>query len=578
MEFKAQPRTIQDTLDLKRKYIIPRFQREYSWGPSELVALWDDLLDCYNYQHGKLIPMEYFIGSLVLIGDDDDSVNIERQVVDGQQRLITFTIAFSVLSQKFKEIKESKLADLVHRYIIGEDENGMCYTRVVSEAPRPFFQYRIQQKEINFNIKPTTLEEKHILKAYNFFNSKLSESSLLEDLKERYGDVNISYVDALKLFRDQILKCKVIYVTVSDFSDAYTIFEVLNAKGKGLEPIDIIKNTLFSIVDQTEPIDEADDHWKKIRRTVELDRSGGLSTFYRHFWLSRYGYTTNKKLVEKFNKTIEKNIYSYKNFIKGMSISASDYRKILTPRREDWNEIENQTIFETLEALNVFGVTQVRIILLALFNAHRNGVLKHKMLLKALNYLEYFHFVFTAICSKRPSNLESKYATYSKKLFMSKDNVEGAQHVKELIEVLQTMLPDYDQFENGFQKLYFIEGSTKHKKIIQYILKKLERYASETKELQPDFFTIEHIMPASSGVHEVGMIGNLIPLGESINGDADTKPFSYKLEKYQLSQYKVVQNFVKKYGAQDDWNISNIYDRTSELAKIMYFQNKVPKE
>lgn len=95
MEFKAQPRTISDAFYLKRKYIIPRFQREYSWDQDELNELYDDLLDNLKYEGSSLTASEYFIGSLVLVGDDDDTSNIERQVVDGQQRLMTFTIVFS---------------------------------------------------------------------------------------------------------------------------------------------------------------------------------------------------------------------------------------------------------------------------------------------------------------------------------------------------------------------------------------------------------------------------------------------------------------------------------------------------
>lgn len=273
MEFKAQPRTIQDALGLKRKYIIPRFQREYSWGSDELNTLWDDMIDNLKYENGQLVAVEYFIGSLVLIGDDDDSINVDRQVVDGQQRLMTFTIAFSALSQKFKSLKEDKLAELMHRYIIGEDENGTYYTRVVSETPKPFFQYRIQQADIDFTREPTTAEEKRILAAYKFFDSKLSEKSLMEELGKHFKDVKTSYVDALKLFRDQILKCKVIYVTVKNFDDAYTIFEVLNAKGKDLSPVDIIKNTLFSVVDQTEPIDAAYEKWNGIRTKIATGRT-----------------------------------------------------------------------------------------------------------------------------------------------------------------------------------------------------------------------------------------------------------------------------------------------------------------
>ena len=105
MEFNAQPRTVRDALDLKRKYIIPRFQREYSWEVEELDTLWDDLFDNVKIEAGLPSAAEYFMGSLVLVGDDDDTQSIERQVVDGQQRLMTFTIAFSVLSQLFKQIK-----------------------------------------------------------------------------------------------------------------------------------------------------------------------------------------------------------------------------------------------------------------------------------------------------------------------------------------------------------------------------------------------------------------------------------------------------------------------------------------
>ena len=97
MEFKAQPRTIRDALTLPRRYVIPRFQREYSWEAEELEELWNDLLDSIKIENDTLVASEYFIGSLVLVGDDDDTRNIDRQVVDGQQRLMTFTIAFSVL-------------------------------------------------------------------------------------------------------------------------------------------------------------------------------------------------------------------------------------------------------------------------------------------------------------------------------------------------------------------------------------------------------------------------------------------------------------------------------------------------
>lgn len=98
MELKATPNSIDDVLRLQRKYVIPRFQREFSWELEGLSEIYDDLVDNIVYANNKLNTNEYFVGSLVLVGDDDDTTKIERYVVDGQQRLTTFTIAFAVIA------------------------------------------------------------------------------------------------------------------------------------------------------------------------------------------------------------------------------------------------------------------------------------------------------------------------------------------------------------------------------------------------------------------------------------------------------------------------------------------------
>ena len=152
--------------------------------------------------------------------------------------------------------------------------------------------------------------------------------------------------DALKLFRDQILKCKVIYVTVKSFEDAYAIFEVLNAKGKDLSPVDIIKNSIFSILDETEPVDTAYNKWGNIREYMADGRVDDIVTFYRHFWLSKYGLTQNRKLVNEFNKKIRKDQYSYQTFLDELETAASDYAKISQPSSLFWPQPEDRIIFE----------------------------------------------------------------------------------------------------------------------------------------------------------------------------------------------------------------------------------------
>lgn len=570
MELKATPKSIDDVLRLQRKYVIPRFQREFSWELEELSEIYDDLIDNIVYSNSKLCTNEYFIGSLVLVGDDDDTTKIERYIVDGQQRLTTFTIAFAVLAQKFKEIKEEKLSKITHLNVLGEDNDGNPYAKLVNENPKPFFQQRIQQKEIDFSSIPQSVEEKRLLYAYNFFDRQLKESALLKAMRERNpGMEEINYIDALKAFRDQILKCKVIYVTVKSFDDAYTIFEVLNAKGKDLSPIDIIKNSIFSILTDEEPLDIASEKWAKTKNAIKKCENTDFNTFYRHYWLSKYCLSTSRKLVANFEKYIPKTIEEYSKLVDDMEIAAKDYSEIVSPDINKWIQPEDLSIYTTLNALNVFNTTQVRIFLLSLLDAKKRGVISHKNYKKIFTYLEYYHFIFTAVCSSRPSGLERRYSFYARKLRGCNSKEESSDCINDLIVDLKTSLPEYSVFESNFKKIIYTSKQERDKKLVQYILKKLEVFYA-TNELKPNSFTIEHILPESTGNQFVGMVGNLIPLGEKLNNELQDKDFKIKIAKYNNSQYETVKQFVREYHNEERWTEELIEERTAKIAQIMY--------
>lgn len=570
MELKATPKSIDDVLRLQRKYVIPRFQREFSWELEELSEIYDDLIDNIIYSNDKLCANEYFIGSLVLVGDDDDTTKIERYVVDGQQRLTTFTIAFAALAQKFKEIKEEKLSQTTHLNVLGEDNDGNPYAKLVNENPKPFFQQRIQQKEIDFSAIPQSVEEKRLLYAYNFFDRQLKESALLKAIRERNpGMGQINYIDALKAFRDQILKCKVIYVTVKSFDDAYVIFEVLNAKGKDLSPIDIIKNSIFSILTDEEPLDIASEKWAKTKNDIKKCDNVDFNTFYRHYWLSKYCLSTSRKLVANFEKYIPKTIAAYSALVDDMESAANDYSEIVSPDINKWTQPEDLSIYTTLNALNIFNTTQVRIFLLSLFDAKKRGVISHKNYKKILTYFEHYHFIFTAVCSSRPSGLERRYSFYARKLRECNSKEESSDCINDLIVDLKASLPEYSVFESNFKKITYISKQERDKKLVQYILKKLEVFYA-TDELKPNSFTIEHILPESTGNQFIGMVGNLIPLGEKLNNELKDKDFKTKIIKYSDSQYATVKQFINEYKNEEKWTEELIEERTAKIAHIMY--------
>lgn len=207
--------------------------------------------------------------------------------------------------------------------------------------------------------------------------------------------------------------------------------------------------------------------------------------------------------------------------------------------------------------------------MLALFDIKRRNLISHKNYLKTLNYLEHFHFIFTAVCSSRPSGLEQRYSSYARRLRNCNSKEESAKCIDDLINDLKNSLPEYNVFEEFFKNINYTSDQEKQKKLVQYILQKLETHFSTT-EVKFNLFTIEHILPESSNKSCVGMIGNLLPLGSEINSNLQDKDFTYKIGKYRNSQYISVKNFVEEYGAVSDWNEELIYDRTVKIAKILY--------
>lgn len=569
MELNAFPKSVEDTLRLKRKYIIPRFQREYSWENEELSELLEDLLDNIKLDNNKILqPSEYFIGSLVLVGDEDNTTNIERYVVDGQQRLTTITILFSVIARKFKELGEEKLFDKTHSYIIGEDDDGTSYAKLINEMTKPYFQMRIQQKEINFSATPKTQEDRRILAAYNYFDKQLKETNLIKSIRERNPSVaEYSYVSLLKLIRDQVLKCKVIYVTVKSLEDAYEIFEVLNAKGKDLEPVDMIKNTILSVVTNQTPLDNALELWQEIKNPISTLDNCDFSSAYRHYWLSKYCLSTSKKLVANFGKYVKKDEASYLNFLNDLKTNMEYYASIAHVNENEWKQPEDLSLFTSLSALNIFNITQTRIFLIALFDVKNRKLISHKNFKKIILFLEHYHFIFTAVCSSRPSGLERRYSLYARNLRNCSTKEETAREINNLISDMS--LPEYNVFETRFMELRFTSSQEKDKKLVQYILRKIERYYAGD-EVRPNSFTIEHILPESTRTDYVGMMGNLLPLGAKLNEELADKDFLTKLEGYRQSQYSTVKDFLEENENCKVWSKESIMHRTQKLAKILY--------
>lgn len=579
MDLHAYTKTVYDIFSINKKYIVPRFQREYSWGEDEVTELWKDLISNIATKKGKLDNQEYFIGSLVLVGEDRST---EFKIVDGQQRLTTIMMLLSALVDSFSAIKKEEFAKGLYAFIEGRDVSNKQFFKLENENPKPFLQNSIQNFE-KIIASPSSDEESNLLNAFQFFKKRLQKSSLTKEFedfwKESEADETTKYCTILEAIREQALTfLKTIYITVGNEDEAYMIFETLNARGMNLSPVDLMKNEIFKVLANEHPIDAAKFQWKSLHQTLAArEERIDIDIYVRHFWLSKYEFTTEDKIYKSFKRMTKADKVLIKAFLTDIVQEANYYKKITTPLQADWRQQEEKSIYDSLLALNIFKVTQVRTLLLALLAQRDKKLLGLAELRECVNALENFHFLFTAITSSRASGLESKYSKCARNL-RSCENLELSRDIlRDLKADIKQKIPPREMVREGFRKLTYTDDETRSKRLIQYIFRRVELFLVQTYELEPAQITIEHVVPQSDTklTESVGSIGNLLPLGGEINNLADAKDFKTKIELYKKSRLSIVSEFVAKNHGKKNWTKDDIDNRTIEIADLAFTKNWV---
>lgn len=572
MNIKPYDKTVRDLLGSKRQFVIPRFQREYSWDKKNYQEFLEDMLGNLIIKDGRISSSQYFLGTMLFIGNFAEGTEQEIQVVDGQQRLTTITILFSAMSDIFLTLGEQTLSRQLFAYIMTEDDDGNEVRILKSKTSYPFFSYFIQDKEKKMSPDATTEEEHCIKETYEYFRAQLTEAKLKSMLKRKHGSEIVealSEIDVLKALRDQVLNSTFISISTTDREQANKIFEILNAKGKRLAYIDLIKNKIFEVLNKVEPADFAEETWKNIKETLSFGKeSVGLATFYQHFWSSKYKKVSSNKLYEAFNSTIKKSETEYTEFIKELLKNAKIYMQIVNPKREDYNNRKEYFgIVQSLSCINnYFNVVQVRIALLALFDTKQRGIVDFTMLRDTLSYLENFHFAYNAILANRTNRLEKIYSSFAIALRKSQTKAEAKCVIRDkLVAPLDELFPTFDSFSEKFVALSFTKKDKVSNVKTKYAINKLNSLYSNNEVFANDG-TIEHIIPEKEEGNTLN-IGNLILLEDNLNVEAGHENYANKCAVYAKSNYIWVKNFVAQY---EQWDSSMIEQRAKEMAKVYY--------
>ena len=257
-------------------YIVPDYQREYVWTDKEVHQLLEDI----GEQIDAGTTREYFIGT-VLVSPTDQKNHYE--VIDGQQRLTTFFLLLCALKHLFQgEPQRQTVSGLISTSYT--DSDGETRTSLKLE-PRYENAGEVITKLVELDADPQTVRAGIQSAGIGSFGSL---ENLVNAYSTLYRYLKDNYDSAAKLKKYWgYLANNVVFIQIStDVSSALKIFETINERGVGLNPMDLLKNLLFTQVKQAQ-FTQLKDEWKKITKPLEREKEKPLR-FLRYFLMANY--------------------------------------------------------------------------------------------------------------------------------------------------------------------------------------------------------------------------------------------------------------------------------------------------
>ena len=546
---KASETNLRSILEGNKQFIVPLFQRTYSWDTKEWEMLWDDLQDLYEEEK----PRNHFIGSTVTIPVDSPASGVAKfLLIDGQQRLTTILILLALVRDQATTLPESSLAEeIADSFLTNRHRKGGDFWKLLpTQADRESFSAVMKNQPI--------LQQTQIGKAATFFAKHLSAKDAPKpEVLQNLITSNLMLVD-IKLDRDE---------------DPYLIFESLNAKGRPLSQADLIRNYFFMKVQLEEQQHVYDDYWVPMQARLSTD----LTEFIRHF-LTRDGALIKKSDVYLALKqrAEAKSHAEMVGYLQEIARFSKYYVKLLYPDNE-----QSIVLRERLKRLNRLEVTVAYPFLLNVYADYDDARITANEFADLLDVLENF-ILRRSICGIGRSPLNKVFPILYAQVQNSPSLVEG---VKDNLSTKN--YPKDSEFRERLitSRVYGVGALQDRTKLI------LERIEAShgNKEVVPfDTLSIEHVMPQTltqwwqehlggdyEQIHELLLhtLGNLTLTG--YNSELSNSDFPTKQKRFAESNVGLNTWF----SACAAWDEESIRARAEALAdqalKIWPFFGKV---
>lgn len=542
-------------------FVIPEYQRPYSWSDDEIITLFEDLWEFSIERTHSDGAKSYFLGCVVSYEE-----NGERQIIDGQQRI---TSLFLLLRAVFSMLeKEDNKTDEVNNFIqkikpalwkenemTGKEDRSKILLRseVVTDSGNLILRNILESGEADKNARD------NYSKNYNKFKELYIQKS--------QSSPNQIYHFVLALLNYSIL----LPITADDQETALTIFNTLNNRGLPLSDADIFKSYIYKKLDDTAK-KAFINKWKKLETDAEKVNESIQSLFYYNMFYMRAREKDDKSTtpgVRKYYLDKNKNRLT-PEVIDDLAVNLQLW-KVINGREavdgEEWSQ--NMDICKILDCLSSYTNEFWKYPVSIFFMEHKDKANFEEIFLKFLRKL----YVM----------LLTRY------LEVPTINAVKVDILKLNVQIINNSHPEfYAGFEEKKLEDEYAVNAEKtrtdkliiapHKNMVRMLLKVLAYQENAQTDLLPGYWEIEHIFPQTwdskyytlneeEANEKLEHLGNKLPLEKKLNVSASNNYFAKKKDRYRDSKIAII----KKLGDStlDEWDLANIDTNDTKVCEII---------
>ncbi len=541
------------------KICIPFFQRPYSWGKTQYIQFVDDLKRVHDEKRES-----YFMGSLFFIEKDKEKTAL---IIDGQQRITSATIFVCVI----RDILFASADDRVNLIEADYLQKTDLKTR------EPYYKLTLGDINIEFFKKWIQIKNKPEDKIQKLKSESMNDSNkLIYDCYKEYHKIILGWIKELDhkkqiIFLIDILetlteKFQSLTVTITDETEAFTIFETLNDRGMDLTIADLLKNYLFLILHNK--IDDSElrvliGKWDSM--IVKLGDS--ITSFFKHYWNSHNNPISEKEIYRTLKEKIKTPV-EVKIFLNKIFEESEVYYYLLNPEHVYW---KNKQIENLLNEISQLGMRQCLPLLMA-----AKFKLSVSEFTKVIDSCVGLSFRYSTVCNLHNNKLEGHYSSIANNI-----RKEKVTKISEIRKSLKELDPKDEIYSEFFKNLTYKKNTSP-----RYILCKINDFLDTGKEiLGSNEITLEHIIPEIPNDewkkfmndnkinHQevVYKLYNMTILGKEYNEKASSNSFKNKLQMYKNSKL-LINCKLQKYATwtkeqMNDWG-NYLLLKSKEIWKI----------